>query len=179
MRPLDLLLTLSLSLAKVRPTIIIPTSIPKLQRQVCTTTQPTIYPQCKMARGAVISLSHGGGPMPLMGDPGHRDIVKSLKTRVPKLLRLGTPEAPRAIVLITAHWSEDHPTISNGSKHKLYYDYYNFPAEMYKLKYDAPGSPDVAQEVFNALKSEGLKPKMDSERGTFVQISNWRPMRTD
>jgi hypothetical protein len=40
-----------------------------------------------MTRGAVISLSHGGGPMPVLGDPGHADIVKSLKTRVPEILR--------------------------------------------------------------------------------------------
>jgi hypothetical protein len=40
-----------------------------------------------MTRGAVISLFHGGGPMPVLGDPGHADMVKSLKTRVPEILR--------------------------------------------------------------------------------------------
>jgi aromatic ring-opening dioxygenase catalytic subunit (LigB family) len=104
--------------------------------------------------------------MPLMGDPGHADIVRSLKTRVPKILKLGTPEAPRAIVLVTAHWSETVPNISNGEKHKLYYDYGGFPPETYKIKYDAPGSPDVAREVFEALGKAGLKPKMDAERGS-------------
>jgi aromatic ring-opening dioxygenase catalytic subunit (LigB family) len=118
-----------------------------------------------MPRGAVISISHGGGPLPLLGDPSHTDIVRSLKTRVPKILRLGTPDAPRAIVLVTAHWSEKTPTISNSSKHKLFYDYYGFPSEAYKIKYDAPGEPDVAKEIFSAFSAQGLKPKMDPERG--------------
>ena len=103
--------------------------------------------------------------MPLMGDPSHADIVKSLKNRAPKILRLGTPDAPRAIVLVTAHWSENNPTISNSSKHKLYYDYSGFPPEAYKIKYEAPGDPGVAKEVFNVLSAQGLKPKVDSERG--------------
>jgi aromatic ring-opening dioxygenase catalytic subunit (LigB family) len=103
--------------------------------------------------------------MPLMGDPGHAALIKSMAERVPRILRLGTPIAPRAIVLVTAHWGESRPTISNGSKHKLYYDYGGFPPEAYKLKYDAPGSPEVAKEVYDLLEKAGLGPEMDSERG--------------
>jgi len=103
--------------------------------------------------------------MPLMGDPGHVNLIKSMTERVPKILGLGTANAPRAIVLVTAHWDEKKPTISNGSKHKLFYDYYGFPPETYKLKYDAPGSPEVAKEVYDLLEKAGLSPEMDSERG--------------
>ena len=103
--------------------------------------------------------------MPLLNDPNHKDMIHSMRNRVPKILRLGTAEAPRAIVLVTAHWSEANPTISSGSKHKLLYDYYNFPKETYNLTYDAPGSPDVASEVEKALQSEGLKPEKDAFRG--------------
>ena len=121
-----------------------------------------------MPRAAVIALSHGGGPMPLMDDPSHAEIVRSLRTRVPEILKLGTDAAPRAIVLVTAHWSERHPTISSANKHKLYYDYYGFPPETYELKYDAPGSSDVAKEVFNALSGVGLSPQLDEERGQSI-----------
>ncbi|QDS77668.1 hypothetical protein FKW77_003329 [Venturia effusa] len=118
-----------------------------------------------MTKGAVISFAHGGGPMPLLNDPNHKDIINSLKNRVPKILRLGTDKAPRAIVLVTAHWSERVPTISNAEKHKLYYDYGGFPRETYKLKYDAPGSPAVAKELFDVLQTAGLQPDTDGERG--------------
>lgn len=103
--------------------------------------------------------------MPVLGDPGHKELIKSMTQRVPKILGLGTEKAPRAIVLVTAHWSEKRPTISNGSKHKLYYDYGGFPPESYALKYDAPGSPEVAKEVYNALEKAGLNPDTDDERG--------------
>ncbi|KAF5009826.1 hypothetical protein FDECE_3985 [Fusarium decemcellulare] len=115
--------------------------------------------------GPVIALSHGGGPMPVLGDPGHKDIIYSLKNRVPKLLKLGTPDQPRAIVLVTAHWSTDRPTISSGASHKLLYDYYGFPRESYALKYPAPGHPEIARELADALKAEGLEPELDDERG--------------
>lgn len=114
----------------------------------------------------VIAVCHGGGPMPLMKDPGHAALIKSMSERIPKVLGLGTPNAPRAIILITAHWRATRPTISNASKHKLYYDYYGFPPETYKLKYDAPGSPEVSKEVYDLLEGAGLNPEMDSERGT-------------
>lgn len=103
--------------------------------------------------------------MPVLGDPGHKDIIKSLSQRVPKILKLGTPDAPRAIVVVTAHWSEDRPTISSGKSPRLLYDYGGFPAATYKLKYDAPGSPEVAEEVRRAFVEAGLDPVMDDRRG--------------
>ncbi|OJD30810.1 extradiol ring-cleavage dioxygenase [Diplodia corticola] len=118
-----------------------------------------------MPRAPVICVSHGGGPMPILGDPEHEKLVKSMRERVPAILRLGTPEQPRAIVLVTAHWSERNPTISNGQEHSLLYDYYGFPPETYQLKYDAPGAPDVANEVAEAMRAEGLKPEFDGDRG--------------
>lgn len=130
---------------------------------------PLSFYSTKMAnmtrRAPVISISHGGGPMPLLGDPSQAKITHSLKTRVPEILKLGTPEQPKAIVLVTAHWSTDKPTISSGEKHELYYDYYGFPDEAYSLKYDAPGSPEVAELVKRSLEEAGLQGRMDGSRG--------------
>ncbi|PHH84600.1 hypothetical protein CDD83_1682 [Cordyceps sp. RAO-2017] len=91
----------------------------------------------------VIALSHGGGPMPILGDPEHESIIRSLRERVPKILGLGTPSQPRAIVLVTAHWSTDEgPAVSSAAEHKLLYDYYNFPARARKAC--APASTRTA-----------------------------------
>jgi aromatic ring-opening dioxygenase catalytic subunit (LigB family) len=84
---------------------------------------------------------------------------------VPKILKLGTPEAPKAIVLVTAHWSTDKVTISSGSRHELFYDYYGFPPESYEIKHNAPGSPEIANEVERALKAAGVPCEKDAERG--------------
>lgn len=101
----------------------------------------------------------------MMGDPGHANLIKFMTEKVPHILGLGTEAAPRAIVLVTAHWSEGRPTISSARKHKLYYDYGGFPPEAYKLKYDAPGSPEVAKEVYGLLEGAGFTPEMNEERG--------------
>lgn len=130
----------------------------------------------------VIALSHGGGPMPLLGDPSHAAITKSLQTKVPKILKLGTSDAPRAIVVITAHWSTSEVTISSGEKHSLLYDYYGFPPASYKIKHDAPGSPEVAALVEKALKEAGLACKQDARRqwdhGLFVPLKLIDPSAT-
>ncbi|KAJ4394851.1 hypothetical protein N0V93_004071 [Gnomoniopsis smithogilvyi] len=118
-----------------------------------------------MPRGAVVSVSHGGGPMPVLGDPGHAELVKSLREKVPGLLRLGTPSAPRAIVVVTAHWSTVQPTVSSGASHRLYYDYGGFPKEAYSLKYPAPGEPEVAKEVKKVLDGVGFQTELNPERG--------------
>jgi len=103
--------------------------------------------------------------MPILGDPRQAALAKTLRTRVPKILKLGTEEQPRAIVLVTAHWNTNVPTVSSGEKHELYYDYYGFPPEAYELKHDAPGSPEVAGLVESALKEAGLPAKKDAKRG--------------
>ncbi|KAH7128823.1 Extradiol ring-cleavage dioxygenase, class III enzyme, subunit B [Dendryphion nanum] len=130
----------------------------------------------------VISISHGGGPMPVLGDPSQAEIAKSLRTRVPKILKLGTPEQPRAIILVTAHWSTDVVTISSGAKHELLYDYYGFPPEAYQLKYDAPGSPEVADLIEGKLKEAGILCKKDSKRGwdhgVFIPLTLIHPAAT-
>ncbi len=124
---------------------------------------PTL--QLTMPRGAVIALSHGGGPMPVLGDPDSEALASSLRDRVPQILRLDAADRPKAIVIVTAHWSRTQPTISSGLRHRLFYDYGGFPPEAYRLKYDAPGSPEVAGRVAELMRAEGLSPVLDPERG--------------
>jgi hypothetical protein len=44
-------------------------------------------------------IPHGGGPLPLLGDPGHTGLVKFLKA-VPSQIQ----PKPKAILLVSAHW---------------------------------------------------------------------------
>lgn len=151
-----------------------------------------------MSKAPVIAVCHGGGPMPLLGDPTHKNMVASMRTKVPKVLGLddnGKNEKNlKGIVLVTAHvrfsfillclgtavfnliqtrwqlidnqWMEETPTISNASKHDLYFDYGGFPKEAYQLKYPAPGSPEIAGMVHELLSKAGFRPKTNSIRGT-------------
>jgi aromatic ring-opening dioxygenase catalytic subunit (LigB family) len=111
-------------------------------------------------RAVSIFVPHGGGPMPLLGDPSHTQLIKYMTGPARKILG-----SPSAIVLVTAHWETPQPTISAAESHKLLFDYYGFPPESYKLTYAAPGSPSVAQDVFDLLKKEGFTPDLDMKRG--------------
>ncbi|KFH40936.1 4,5-DOPA dioxygenase extradiol-like protein [Hapsidospora chrysogenum ATCC 11550] len=134
-----------------------------------------------MGLAPVIALSHGGGPLPLLGDPGHKSIIHSLSHRIPKILSLNDPDKrPRAIILITAHWSTSAPTISGAANPDLIYDYYGFPPETYELKYPAKGDPGIAAEAAAAFRAEGLSdvvvdPRRGWDHGVFVPMTLVRP----
>ena len=81
----------------------------------------------------IVFLSHGGGPLPLLGDSGHQALVDYLQA-LPEKLR-----SPSAILLISAHWEADIPQITSAANPGLIYDYYGFPPESYDIKYPAPG----------------------------------------
>ena len=107
----------------------------------------------------VLYLSHGGGPLPLLGDKGHQSLVNFFKKVTPTL------GMPTAILVISAHWEEDKPTITSGAFPSLIYDYYGFPKESYEIKYPAPGSPELANKIFNLLGCAGIEAKLDPQRG--------------
>jgi len=107
----------------------------------------------------VLYIPHGGGPWPLLGDPAHRQLVDFLES-IPR--SLGTPSA---IVLISAHWEEELPTLTGGRHPELLYDYYGFPPESYQIKYPAPGAPVLAKRIHTLLAEGGLQSRWDDQRG--------------
>jgi 4,5-DOPA dioxygenase extradiol len=107
----------------------------------------------------ILFVSHGGGPMPLLGDPGHQEMVQRLK----EITR--TLHKPSAILVISAHWEENVATITSGSDPDLIYDYYGFPPESYNIQYRCGGQPALAQQVYQALQGAGIPARMDERRG--------------
>lgn len=120
-------------------------------------------------RAPVISVTHGGGPMPLLGAPTQKQLAHSMRTRVPQILRTAegsdASKRPSAIVLVTAHWETKKVQISSNKQHSLLFDYYGFPPESYKYTYDAPGSPELAQKVQELLKKKHIPSELDDKRG--------------
>lgn len=108
---------------------------------------------------SVLYIPHGGGPMPLLGDPGHLDLVNFLKTIPEKI------QKPEVILVISAHWEESIPTLISGRLPPLIYDYYGFPYEAYEIEYNAKGAPALAEKMFTLLDKNGLKARLDDQRG--------------
>ena len=110
-------------------------------------------------RHNIMYISHGGGPLPVLGDEGHKEMVENLN-----YLAKSTPK-PSAILLVSAHWEESRPTVTVGAHPPLYYDYYGFPQESYELQYPAPGDDALADKVCQALGDAGMECGFEAERG--------------
>lgn len=110
-------------------------------------------------RAPVLYLPHGGGPMPLMDDPAHRGLIAFLR-QLP-----ATYARPDAIVIISAHWEATYPSVYAGEQHGMLFDYYGFPPETYHFNYPAPGSPEVARLISDALREAGLPCAAETQRG--------------
>lgn len=104
-------------------------------------------------------ISHGGGPLPLLDDPNHNEMVSCLKE-----IAVSIPK-PEAIIVISAHWEENVPTITANTNPELIYDYYNFPPESYEIQYACKGKPTLANDIYKALESSGITAQLDDERG--------------
>lgn len=104
-------------------------------------------------------LSHGGGPMPLLGDTGHQEMVSCLTN-----LAASIPK-PDALLVVSAHWEEEVPTVTSGKNPSLIYDYYGFPEESYHIQYPCVGDPVLANEVHKLLEIASIEARLDEKRG--------------
>ena len=75
------------------------------------------------------------------------------------------PEKPRAILLVSGHWEERTFTVHAGPRPELLFDYYGFPPHTYKLRWDAPGAPDVAERARALLDEAGFATGVETKRG--------------
>jgi aromatic ring-opening dioxygenase catalytic subunit (LigB family) len=107
----------------------------------------------------VLYIPHGGGPLPLLGDPDHQALVNFLQ-EIPKSLN-----KPKAILVISAHWEAALATITSGNNPPLIYDYYGFPAEAYKISYPVAGEPILANKIYQLLEAAGINCRLDAKRG--------------
>jgi len=64
----------------------------------------------------IIYVSHGGGPLPLLGDASHKAMVDFLR-ELPS-----PPRPPEAILVISAHWEERAATLLGARNPPLAYD---------------------------------------------------------
>ncbi len=107
----------------------------------------------------VVYLSHGGGPLPILGDAGHAAMIEFMH-------KLGTQlRRPDVILVVSAHWEERVATVQGSAAPRMFYDYYGFPAAAYDIVYPAPGSADTAARIVEMLSACGLPGGVDRERG--------------
>jgi 4,5-DOPA dioxygenase extradiol len=81
---------------------------------------------------------------------------------------------PKAILVLSAHWLSDKPLVGPLTPQPLIYDFYGFPDELYRVKYEPPASEDAAQSALHLLRSAGLEPSPAPQRG--LDHGAWVPL---
>ncbi len=110
-------------------------------------------------KAQIVYFSHGGGPLPILGDPSHQAMIDFMKKLPAQLTR------PDVILVVSAHWEERAATLLGAENPPMFYDYYGFPEEAYAINYPAPGSPETAKRVAELIKKSGIPVQMDPRRG--------------
>ncbi len=130
----------------------------------------------------LITLSHTLNQSPRMpvlfvghGNPMNA-ILDNEISRTWKQIGHTLPPA-QAFVIISAHWYTKGTHITDAPKQAVIYDMYGFPDELYKVSYEAQGSPDVAEQLRRAFVN--YEAKLDSswglDHGTWSVLTHMAP----
>lgn len=117
-----------------------------------------------MAAIPALFVSHGAPTLPLEDSPARHFISRLGAELVP----------PKAILAISAHWETDKPAVSAAAQPETIHDFHGFPEALYRLRYPAPGSPELADRVAMLLRERGLTADIDPSRG--LDHGAWTPL---
>src|SRR5512139_1161360 len=114
-------------------------------------------------------ISHGS-PMTALEPGATGDFWRRLGPAIDR--RFGRP---RAIVALSAHSLTREPVLLAAARHESVHDFGGFPDALYRLRYDAPGAPALADRVQALLAAAGIAAHRLDEGGLDHGI--WVPLR--
>ncbi|MHC8395987.1 DODA-type extradiol aromatic ring-opening family dioxygenase [Pseudomonas sp. LB3P93] len=114
-------------------------------------------------------ISHGS-PMLALEPGASGPALARLAAELPK---------PKAIVIVSAHWESNELLVSGNPRPETWHDFGGFPKALFEVQYPAPGDPQLAAEVVELLKADGLPSHIDVKRpfdhGVWVPLSLMYP----
>ncbi|MFI0481791.1 dioxygenase [Actinomadura sp. 9N215] len=117
-----------------------------------------------MSRMPVLYLSHGAPP--LADDLVWTDELARWAADLPK---------PKAILIVSAHWEEAPLTVGATRRAPLLYDFWGFPERYYRVRYDAPGAPELADDVGGLIPGVHRDETRGLDHGAYVPLVEMYP----
>ncbi|HCX34530.1 MAG TPA: dioxygenase [Rhodocyclaceae bacterium] len=117
-----------------------------------------------MTRQPALFISHGAPTLAL--EPGAtRDFLARLGAGLGR---------PQAIVVVSAHWETAVPAVGTATRPETLHDFYGFPEALYRMRYPAPGAPEVARHTVQLLGAAGFSVAAVPDRG--LDHGAWVPL---
>ena len=88
---------------------------------------------------------------------------------------LWAAERPRALLVLSAHWEASVATIGTLTARPLLYDFYGFPEELSRVRYEPPVAADVADRVASLIPSVARQDDRPFDHGVWVPLVHMAP----
>ena len=120
------------------------------------------------AKMPVLFVGHGS-PMNALADNAFTRTLHQLG------LDIRNRQPPRAVLVVSAHWLTRGTFVAVNERPETIHDFGGFPQELFAMQYPAPGAPDVAQEVLQALPDAHPTDEWGLDHGTWTVLHHVFP----